>query len=160
VGNVDRPVNKVSDQENEMAFVLKSFTDADKPSYDSLHLRNPVNTFRYPRHWAVDDDRNAKMVLFGGQGWSSRRDDAPPYFFALVWNDDVIELEGWYENTYVNGKKEEIRCEMTRVAAPKCLEGKTEILKDMVREALLALESGRAHPARSVQVEFKKLFYF
>lgn len=141
-----------------MTFVFKKFTDADKLTYDGLHLKTPLNVFRYPPYWVVDEERDALMVSFGGQGDQPPERGSPPDFYALAWGGQVVEIEGYYQSTFPAKGKEVIWYRM-ELRASKILENKLEIISDMVHEALLAFEGLRKYPAEAVHVEFTKLFF-
>src|SRR4051812_44721354 len=111
-----------------MPFEFKKFTEADQPKYDSLHLKNPVHTFKYPPNWVVDDENDALMIGFGGQGYRPPEDCAPPYFYALVWKDKLIKMEGYLKREFPEKGKRIVLYEMTRVVIPKELESETEFL--------------------------------
>lgn len=76
-----------------MAFEGQRFTEADQLRYDSFGLENPLNSFKYPRWWVVDQAREAYLVSFGGQGYGEEINDHPPNYYALIWGAHVITFE-------------------------------------------------------------------
>lgn len=48
-----------------------------------------------PGGWAVDDARNAKLICWGGRGYSKDRIDNPPDQYLLIWNGVPITFGVW-----------------------------------------------------------------
>ena len=137
----------------------RKFAEADQPKYDSLHLKNPLHTFRYPADWVVDAERDALMVDFGGRGYLPPERAEPPYFYAFAWHGQIVELEAYYSSkTLATGEFVPLH-QITCTKVPKALENKIESMKTLVAEALVAFEHRRKYPAKTVTFEFSKILY-
>ena len=142
-----------------MTFAFKKFFDSDRPKYDSLHLNNRLNTFQYPSIWVVDEERGALMIEFGGRGTLDPEFGEPPNFYALSWQGQVIELEGYHKISYPSKGKRQVYYQMTRMVVPKELEYCMEDIISMLHEAILVSWNGRGIATDAVQLEFTKIYY-
>ncbi len=139
-----------------MSFLLKKFTDADQAKYDSLHLVNRLNTFRYPLDWLVDEERNAIFVVFGGRGYLPPERCEPPTFYALVWQGQTIAIEAFYTSTFLTESREVIWYRL-KVFLSRELEDKLETIKEIVREALMEKGTFSRSSPEAVNVEFTEI---
>lgn len=143
-----------------MTFVLQQFTEANQPKYDSLHLSNPLNTFRYPSDWVVDEVHDALMVEFGGRGDLPPESAEPPNFYAFVLHGQIVELEVYCSSKYSETGKSVLLQQIASTKVPKALSSEIEFVKSIIHEAFQALAAGRLnYSPEAVFVEFTKILY-
>lgn len=146
-----------------MAFVFQKFTEADQSKYESLMLKNPLNTFRYPSYWVVDEERGALMISFGGHGDTNGEYGQPPDYFALIWRNHVLSFEARHkfepqpstiESSGGNRKLCVYKYRVNDIAIPKNLTSETPFVISLIRESLLTERQGLSrYPVDDVLVE-------
>jgi len=122
-----------------MAFVNEKISDADRMTFNSFNLKNPITKETLnSRRWVIDRERNAFLVGLGGQGIYGCE---IPMFYALIWNKNMIMLETFSKAAGSNSTGMEFNWKITRIEAPECLMKDKDEMMDMIKEALIAYDT-------------------
>lgn len=133
-----------------MAFVAEKISDQDRFMFESFGLRSPLRGEAVPAsEWVIDRKREAFLVALAGQSLESSEIATS---WGLVWQQAVIRFETSERCSGRYWKDAVKRWRITQLAIPQKMQPQTEVIIEMIKEALIDSEADRIEQAHFEEI--------
>lgn len=138
-----------------MAFVNELVPEEQKSKFDPKAFFHPLGGYPIVTYrWVIDHERGAFLIRLGGGGpWEGGDAPKPREYLALSWKGNIVKSEALYSETgrFLDGNL--VGCwDVVEVNIPPALEARKDVVLELIREGLEAMEDSAGNRERLTKV--------